>query len=233
MKRTELARMIDHTVLGPSATREAVVKLCREAIELNAASACVDGCHARLVAEKLQGTDVKVCIVIGFPHGMAATAAKACEARTAIEDGADELDMVINVAALKEGDTEAVIEDIRTICKVAKAAPRPVLVKAILETARLTDEEKVAGARLAKEAGADFVKTSTGFGPSGATVEDVALLRSTVGPEMGVKAAGGIRDYETAIAMIDAGATRIGASRSIDILSGAESDEEPPASGTS
>ncbi len=222
MQRNELARMIDHTILGPTATRDAVRRICREAIELNTASACVDGCHARLVAGELHGTSVKVCVVIGFPHGMTTTEVKAFEARTAIDDGADELDMVINVPSLKEGDHDAVRADIRAVCDAAKSASRPVQVKVILETSRLTDEEKIAGTRVAKEAGADFVKTSTGFGPSGATAHDVALLRETVGDEMGVKAAGGIRDYETAIAMIEAGASRIGASRSIDILNGAE-----------
>jgi len=153
---------------------------------------------------------------------MSTAEVKAFEAKKAIAAGADELDMVINVAALKEGDYSTVEADIRAVCTAAAAAPRPVSVKVILEMAHLTEKEKVAGATLAKAAGAHYVKTSTGFGPGGATVEDVALLRATVGTEMGVKAAGGIRDYDAALAMIDAGADRIGASRTADILAGAD-----------
>jgi len=222
MRRDELAKRIDHTLLGPTASRAAVATLCEEAVRVGAASACVNPCHAAIVRDAVKGTPVKVCIVIGFPHGMATTAAKAAEARDAITTGADELDMVINVAALKDSDHDFVRADIAAVCDAARAADRPVTVKVILETALLTDDEKVAGAMLAKKAGADFVKTSTGFGPGGATVEDVALLRKTVGAEMGVKASGGIRDYETAAAMIDAGATRIGASRTLAILDGAD-----------
>jgi len=222
MQRSQLAKMIDHTVLGPAASPDAVKRLCAEAIDLNVASACVDGAYARLAHEALADSPVKLCIVVGFPHGMSNARVKAFEARAAIEDGADEIDMVINVPALQAGDHETVRDEIAAVCAAASEAERTVEVKVILETARLTDEEKTAGAKLAKEAGADFVKTSTGFGPGGATVEDVAILRSAVGPEMGVKAAGGIRDYETAVAMIEAGATRIGASRTTAILEGAE-----------
>ncbi len=222
MKRAELAKRIDHTLLGPTATKEAVRRLCEEAAEYGVASACVNPCHVELVRDCLKDSGVKTCAVIGFPHGMSTSETKAFEAQKAIASGADELDMVINVGALKEGDYAVVTEDIRAVCLAAEKAPRPVHVKVILETALLTDEEKVAGAILAKAAGADFVKTSTGFGPGGATVEDVALLRATVGKEMGVKAAGGIRDAETAIAMIEAGADRIGASRTGAILEGAE-----------
>ena len=222
MHRTELAKRIDHTLLGPTASAEAVVRLCEEALEFGVAAACVNPCHVELVRERLGDSDVRTCAVIGFPHGMNAAATKAFEAQKAVAAGADELDMVINVAALKEGNYAAVIGDIRGVCEAAQKAPRPVCVKVILEMALLTEEEKVAGATLAKAAGAHYVKTSTGFGPGGATVEDVKLLRATVGPRMGVKAAGGIRDYETAVAMIDAGADRIGASRTAEILAGAD-----------
>jgi len=222
VKRNELAERIDHTLLGPTATREGVVTLCEEAVRHGVAAACVNPYHATVAHEALKGSPVKLCVVIGFPHGMTTSGTKAEEAREAVAAGADELDMVINVAALKEGDYKAVEKDIQGVCAAAQATDRPVTVKVILETALLTDEEKVTGAKLAKKAGADYVKTSTGFGPGGATVEDVALLRKTVGEEMGVKAAGGIRDYETALAMIEAGASRIGASRTITILDSAE-----------
>lgn len=220
MQRAELARMIDHTLLGPTATREGVKALCEEAIRYGVAAVCVNPCHTMLAAGFLKDSPIKVCVVVGFPHGMTTSEVKAFEAQKAIAAGADELDMVINVAALKEGDYTRAVEDIRGVCSAAQAAPRPVIVKAILETALLTKEEKVAAAILAKAAGVQYVKTSTGFGPSGATTEDVALLRKTVGEETGVKAAGGIRDSETALAMIAAGATRIGASRTAAILEG-------------
>lgn len=222
MQRAELARRIDHTLLGPTATSEAVEQLCEEAVRYGVASACVNPCHVELARACLKNSDVKTCAVVGFPHGMSTSETKAFEALKAIAAGADELDMVINVAALKQGDYAAVTEDIRGVCIAAEKAPRPVSVKVILEMALLTKEEKVAAATLAKAAGAQYVKTSTGFGPGGATVEDVALLRATVGEEMGVKAAGGIRDVETAIAMIEAGADRIGASRTVAILEEAE-----------
>ena len=222
MRRAELAKRIDHTLLGPTAAKEAVKRLCEEAIQYGVASACVSPCHVELVRDGLKDSEVKTCAVIGFPHGMNTSETKAFEAQKAIAAGADELDMVINVAALKEGDYATVTEDIRGVCIAAENAPRRVIVKVILEMALLTEQEKVAGATLAKAAGAHFVKTSTGFGPGGATVEDVALLRATVGNDMGVKAAGGIRDTEAAIAMIDAGADRIGASRTGIILEGAE-----------
>jgi len=222
MRRDELAKRIDHTLRGPTASRAAVSALCEEAVRVGAASACVNPCHAAIVRDAVEGTPVKVCVVIGFPHGMTTSATKAAEAREAIADGADELDMVINIGALKDGDLEFVRADIAAVCAAARTADRPVVVKVILETALLTDDEKVTAATLAKDTGADFVKTSTGFASGGATVEDVALLRKTVGPKMGVKASGGVRDYETAVAMIDAGADRIGASRTLAILDGAD-----------
>ncbi len=221
MRRDELAKMIDHTLLGPTASTAGVEKLCQEAKKHAFASVCVNPCHAALAKDLLAGTAVKVCVVIGFPHGMTIGEVKAFEAQKAVAVGAEELDMVINVAALKEGNYETVLDDIRGVCAVAEKAPNPVLVKVILETALLEDEEKRAGAILTKAGGANFVKTSTGFASGGATVEDVSLLRQAVGPTMGVKAAGGIHDYETALALIEAGATRLGASRSLVILDGA------------
>lgn len=222
LTKKELAKTIDHTILGPTASKEGVKKLCEEAIRYDVASVCVNPCHATLAKSYLADSDVLLCIVVGFPHGMSTKETKAYEAQKAIAAGADELDMVINVAALKEGDFERVSEDIRAVCAEAEKAPTDVHVKVILEMALLTEDEKVAGATLAKAAGAHFVKTSTGFASGGATLEDVALLRKTVGNEMGVKAAGGIRDAATAQAMIEAGASRIGASRTVEILESIE-----------
>ena len=221
MHKTELAQMIDHTLLGPTASHKDVVRCCQEAKTHGFASVALNPCHARMARELLRESGVKLCVVVGFPHGMGTSGVKAFEAERAIADGADELDMVTNVAALKEKDYAAILTDIRTVCCAAAKAPRPVLVKVILETCLLTDEEKVAGAILAQAGGAQFVKTSTGFAASGATVEDVALLRRTVGQAIGVKASGGIRDYATAVAMVEAGASRIGSSRSVAILEGA------------
>jgi deoxyribose-phosphate aldolase len=212
-----IASMIDHTILKPDATREEIEKLCREAKENVFASVCVQPWWVPLCAELLADTPVKVCTVIGFPHGMNKPETKCFEARRAVLDGATELDMVINIGALKSKDFAAVARDIRAVVECGK--PRATI-KVILENAYLNDEEKAEGCALAKAAGADYVKTSTGFGPSGATVEDVALMRRVVGPEMGVKAAGGIRDAEAARRMIEAGATRIGASASIEIVRG-------------
>jgi len=222
LSRSELAKRIDHTLLGPTATNQGVQQLCEEAVQYGVASVCVNPCHAALAKGFLADSEVLLCVVVGFPHGMSIKETKAFEAQKAIAAGADEVDMVINVAALKEGDFAVVEDDIRAVCAVAEKAPNPVHVKVILEAALLTEEQKVAGAILTKSAGAQFVKTSTGYGPGGATIEDVALLRKTVGDEMGVKAAGGIRDAATAQAMIEAGASRIGASRTVEILDSIE-----------
>ena len=222
LSKSELAKRIDHTILGPTASKDGVKKLCEEAVQYEVASVCVNPCHAALAKSYLGDSEVLLCVVVGFPHGMSTQETKAYEAQKAIADGADELDMVVNVAALKEGDLALVEDDIRAVCAEAGKAPRPVAVKVILEMALLTEEEKVAGAILTKSAGAQFVKTSTGFASGGATLEDVKLLRKTVGEEMGVKAAGGIRDAATAQAMIDAGASRIGASRTVEILDSIE-----------
>lgn len=211
----ELARMIDHTLLKPEATRSQIEHLCREALTYQFASVCVNPHWVPLAAELLKGSPVKVCTVIGFPLGATSTAAKAFEAADAIAHGAAEVDMVMNVGALKSGEEETVRKD---IAAVVEAARGKALVKVILETGLLTREEKVEACQLAKAAGADFVKTSTGFGPGGATVEDIALMRETVGPAMGVKASGGVRDINATLAMIKAGATRIGASAGVSIV---------------
>jgi deoxyribose-phosphate aldolase len=210
----DLAHWIDHTLLAPDATEGQVEPLCREAIAHAFRSVCVNPIHVRYVAARLQGSAVKACSVVSFPFGAAPTRAKAMEAAAALEDGAAEIDMVLALGRLKAGQLDAVRADIAQV----KRACGPALLKVILETCYLTDEEKVTACRLAQEAGADFVKTSTGFGPGGATVEDVALMRRTVGPEMGVKASGGIRTFAAAKAMIAAGATRIGASASLAII---------------
>ncbi|HET9595148.1 MAG TPA: deoxyribose-phosphate aldolase [Anaeromyxobacteraceae bacterium] len=210
----DLAHWIDHTLLAPDATEGQVEPLCREAIAHALRSVCVNPIHVRFVAAQLRGSVVKACSVVSFPFGAAPSRAKAAEAAAALEDGAAEIDMVLALGRLKAGQLDAVRADIAEV----KRACGPALLKVILETCYLSDEEKVIACRLAQEAGADFVKTSTGFGPGGATVEDVALMRRTVGPEMGVKASGGIRTFEAAKAMIAAGATRIGASASLAII---------------
>jgi deoxyribose-phosphate aldolase len=210
----DLAHWIDHTILAPDATEAQVEPLCREAVAHAFRSVCVNPVHVRFVAAQLRGTAVKACSVVNFPFGAAPTRSKAAEAAAAVEDGAGEVDMVLASGLLKAGRLDAVRADIAEV----KRACGPALLKVILETCLLTDAEKVTACRLAQEAGADFVKTSTGFGSGGATVADVALMRRTVGPDMGVKASGGIRTFETAKAMIDAGATRIGCSAGLAII---------------
>ncbi|WP_371731582.1 deoxyribose-phosphate aldolase [Thermococcus sp. MV11] len=218
--RIDVARYIDHTNLKPYATKDDIIKLCDEAIEYNFYAVCVNPYRVRLAKEYLREkkADVKVASVIGFPLGATPTEVKVFEAKRALEDGADELDMVINIGAMKDRDYDYVKRDIEEVVKVAHE--KGAKVKVIIETCYLTEEEKVKACELAKEAGADFVKTSTGFGTGGATVEDVRLMRKVVGPEMGVKAAGGIRTYEQALAMIEAGATRIGTSSGVKIVEG-------------
>lgn len=211
-----LAKYIDHTILKPEATAEDVRKLCGEAKEYGFASVCVNACYAKLVSTELKGSDVKTCVVVGFPLGAMTKAAKAFETTEAIENGANEIDMVINVGALKTKDYGLLKEDIEAVVNAAKGKA---IVKVIIETCLLNDEEKVKACEISKEAGADFVKTSTGFSTGGATKEDIALMRKTVGENLGVKASGGIRDYNTAMEMINAGASRIGASASIAIIS--------------
>ena len=212
----DLARMIDHTLLKPDATRQEIEKLCQEAKHYGFASVCINPSQVKFCASLLRDTDVKVCTVIGFPLGATSSAAKAFEADRAIKDGAREVDMVINIGMLKSGEYEYVKEDILAV--VGAAHSYGVLTKVIIETGLLTDEEKVKACMLAKNAGADFVKTSTGFVKGGATVGDIALMRKVVGPELGVKASGGVRSLEDARAMIASGADRIGASASVKIV---------------
>ena len=211
-----VARLIDHTLLKADATQDQIAQLCYEARAHHFASVCINPAHVRLAAQLLKGSDVKVCTVIGFPLGATAASVKAYEAQQAIRDGATEIDMVINIGALKSHDYKAVHEDIAAVVRASHAANA--LVKVIIETALLNDEEKVIASQLSKAAGADFVKTSTGFGPGGATVEDVALMRRVVGPTIGVKASGGVRNYADTQAMVAAGATRIGASAGVAIV---------------
>jgi deoxyribose-phosphate aldolase len=215
--RSEIAGMIDHTLLKPTATRDEIAILCDEAKRYRFASVCIQPCYVSLAAQLLRLTNVKVCTVAGFPLGANRPETKAYEAERAIADGAHEIDMVANICALKSKDDELVERDIRAVVDACRSI---VVSKVIIEAALLTDDEKVRICRIAKAAGADFVKTSTGFGPGGATAHDVRLMRATVGEEMGVKAAGGIRDAETAREMIEAGASRIGASASIKIVGG-------------
>ncbi len=211
--------MIDHTLLKPEATYAQIAQLCDEARQYGFASVCVNATHVKRCAERLAGSPVKVCAVVGFPLGATVPEVKAYEAQQAIEDGATEIDMVINVGALKSKDDDRVARDIGAVVRMARISGA--LVKVIIEAALLTDEEKATACQLAKEAGADFVKTSTGFGPGGATARDVELMRRVVGLKMGIKAAGGIRTREDAEKMVAAGATRIGASASVKIVTGA------------
>lgn len=213
----KINKFIDHTILKANTTEEQVIKVCEEAKEYDFASVCVNGCFTSLVSEQLKGTDVKTCVVVGFPLGAMTKEAKAFETKNAIENGAEEIDMVINVGALKSKKYNYVKEDIKA---VVDAASGNALVKVIIEACLLTDEEKVKVCQLSKEAGADFVKTSTGFSTGGATVEDIKLMRETVGPDIGVKASGGVRTIEDAEAVINAGANRIGASAGIAIVEG-------------
>jgi deoxyribose-phosphate aldolase len=211
-----IAGLIDHTILKADATRAEIVKVCREARQYSFASVCVNSYWVPLVKAELAGSPVKVCTVVGFPLGAASTEAKVAETAAAVRDGAQEIDMVINIGALKSGDRDAVRADIEQVVRTAH--PGRAIVKVIIETSLLKDEEKVLACTLAKQAGADFVKTSTGFGTGGATAHDIALMRSAVGPEMGVKASGGVRTLEDLRAMTAAGATRIGASASVKIV---------------
>ena len=214
----ELNKYIDHTLLKANATTEQITKLCQEAKENDFASVCVNTCYVPLCAELLAGTDVKVCCVVGFPLGAMDSKSKAFEAKTAVENGAGEVDMVINIGAAKEGNFAYVEEDIKAVVESSK----PAIVKVIIETCLLSDEEKIKACEAAVAAGAAFVKTSTGFSTAGATAEDVALMKKTVGDSCKVKAAGGIRTYEDAKKMIDAGADRLGCSAGIAIIEGSK-----------
>ena len=201
-------RLIDHTVLKPETQEEAVIKLCKEAVEFNFASVCVNPTFVELCAGLLKGSEVKVCTVIGFPLGANTKEVKGFEALDAVNKGAEEIDMVINIGALKDKKYDYVYEEIKYIKECCKGR----LLKVIIETCLLTDEEKVKACELSVKAGADYVKTSTGFSTGGATVSDIALMRKTVGPDLGVKASGGVRSYEDMVNMVEAGATRIGTS---------------------
>lgn len=221
MDKKILAKYIDHTLLKADATEAQVKILCEEALEHNFASVCVNPSNVALSSELLKGSDVNVCTVIGFPLGANTKEVKAFEVQDAIKNGAQEVDMVINVGKLKAKDYDYVREDIKA---VVNAANKKALTKVIIEACLLTDEEKIMACKLSKEAGADYVKTSTGFSTGGATPKDVKLMRDTVGEEMGVKASGAVRSYEDAINVINAGASRIGASASIVICEGGKSD---------
>ncbi len=221
MDKKILAKYIDHTLLKADATEAQVKILCEEALEHNFASVCVNPSNVALSSELLKGSDVNVCTVIGFPLGANTKEVKAFEVQDAIKNGAQEVDMVINVGKLKAKDYDYVREDIKA---VVNAANKKALTKVIIEACLLTDEEKIMVCKLSKEAGADYVKTSTGFSTGGATPKDVKLMRDTVGEEMGVKASGAVRSYEDAINVINAGASRIGASASIVICEGGKSD---------
>lgn len=216
----QYANLIDHTLLKPEVTESQIKQLCEEAKTYSFASVCVNPTWVKYCAEQLSQTDVKVCTVIGFPLGASTSAVKAFETKDAIANGAGEIDMVINIGALKDGQYDAVRADIAAVVEAANGT----LVKVIIETCLLTDVEKVKACELAVQAGADFVKTSTGFSTGGATVEDVALMRETVGPSIGVKASGGVRSLEDLKKMIAAGATRIGASSGVAIMEGLISD---------
>ena len=222
MNNAELAKMIDHTILKANATQSDIEKLCEEAKKYNFASVCVNPYWVPLASDLLKNSTVKVCTVIGFPLGATSSESKASETEIAILQGADEVDMVINVGAMKNNQTDIVEKDILSVVNSArqtgKAQNKNITVKVILETCYLTKDEIKNACLCAKNAGADFVKTSTGFGTGGATVEDVKLMKETVGSSMEVKASGGIRDYETAIKMIEAGATRLGTSSGITII---------------
>lgn len=218
-----VAGLIDHTLLKADATKDQVTVICTEAKEHHFASVCVNPTWVKYSSEQLQGSDVKVCTVIGFPLGANTPETKAFEVKNAIENGAHEVDMVINIGALKDKDDELVERDIRA---VVAAATGKALTKVIIETSLLTEEEKIRACELAVKAGADFVKTSTGFSTGGATPEDIALMRKTVGPDLGVKASGGVRNTEDANKVIEAGATRIGASAGVSIIKGLTADSD-------
>jgi deoxyribose-phosphate aldolase len=220
VSKEELARIIDSTNVKSTATKSEIEKMCKEAVEYGFGCVCVNPVYVKLAATLLKGSKVKVCSTIGFPFGVTLSEIKALEAVKAVENGAEELDMVINLSALKSGDYEAVKRDVAAVVDV-KRLSNEIVVKVIIETDYLTKDEKVIACRLVKEAGADFVKTSTGFFGKGACVEDVRLMRETVGSDFGVKAAGGIRTYADAVAMIGAGANRIGTSTAVAIVEAA------------
>ena len=210
----DIAKYIDHTALAADATKEKIETLCKEAVEYKFASVCVNSCWVPLASSLLKGSGVKVCTVVGFPLGAMDSSSKANEAATAVENGAEEVDMVINIGFLKSGMLDEVLDDIKAVRKATEGK----ILKVIIETCLLTDDEKKTACMLSEKAGADFVKTSTGFSTGGATVEDVVLMKEMVGDRLSVKASGGIRDYKSAMAMIENGASRIGASAGLKIV---------------
>lgn len=218
MTRETMAKMIDHTLLKQNASEDQIKKLCAEAKEYGFWSVCINPCYVALCAEELKDSDVKVCTVVGFPLGASTTETTVFQSVEAIKNGASEIDMVINVGAIKSGNWDYVYNDIKAVADAVKANGG--LLKVIIETCLLSDDEKIKACEISKKAGADFVKTSTGFSTGGATVDDIKLMRNTVGPDMGVKASGGIHNAKEALAMAEAGASRIGASAGIEILNG-------------
>jgi deoxyribose-phosphate aldolase len=212
----QLAKVIDHSLLRPELTKQEVIDGCKLAAKYNTATVCVKPCHVKLASGVLMGTDVKVSTVVGFPHGANLTAIKVTEAKAAMDDGAVELDMVLNIGALRSGQADYVRDDIKAVCDAAHA--RGVKVKVIFENAYLNDEQKILACKLSEEAGADWVKTSTGFAPSGATLEDLRLMRANVSPKVQVKAASGVRTLDAILAVIDAGCTRCGATATAAIM---------------
>lgn len=223
MIRNEVAKYIDHAVLKPNHTDDDVRKACEMAKRWNIASVCVKPCHVLLAKKLLEGSDVKVCTVIGFPNGSTTTVTKAFETIDAIMDGASEIDMVMNVGKLISGDEHYVLNDIKQVVNICHS--ENVICKVIIETSLLTDDLKVKACELVKQAGADYVKTSTGFNGGGATLEDIALMKNTVGDQVKIKASGGIKTYEQAVAFIEAGCSRLGTSSTEEILSGGEGKE--------
>jgi deoxyribose-phosphate aldolase len=227
---TQLAKVIDHSLLRPELTEQEVVDGCKLAAKYNTATVCVKPCHVRLAAEELKGADVKVSTVIGFPHGSNLTAIKVAEAQIAMDEGAVELDMVLNIGQLRSGKADYVQADIKAVCDTAHA--RGVKVKVIFENAYLTDEQKILACKLSEAAGANWVKTSTGFAPSGATIEDLKLMRANVSEKVQVKAAGGVRTLDAILAVVDAGCTRCGATATATILDDFEKRLKEGASGS-
>jgi len=220
ISKEQLAGMIDHSLLNPSLTADDIKRGCQDAINCGFAAVVVNPAHVPIIVKALKDTSVKACSVVSFPFGLSATDAKVYEARTVLAQGAQEIDMVMNFSALRSGHADVVLNDIKSVVNEAKQYSRPVVVKVILENCYLSEMEKRQACLITREAGADYVKTSTGFGKGGATIEDVRLMREIVGPKFGVKAAGGIRNLEQALSMIEAGANRIGTSASLSILEG-------------
>ena len=216
--KKQLAKLIDHTLLKPDTTKDDIIRLCEEAKKYGFWSVCVNPAYVSLAAEILTGTDVRVCSVVGFPLGANVSEVKEIEAEKAVSNGASEIDMVMNIGALKSHNYELVKRDIRKVVEHARAIRKNIVIKVIIETGLLTEDEKVLACRFVKDEGADFVKTSTGFSSSGATIHDVKLLRNTVGPNFGVKASGGIRTYHYAIELVEAGANRIGTGSGVVII---------------